>query len=354
MSVSYRFVGPSQSTGWYLGENSVDLGFAWLLALVGLAVAVRRRDAAGIALGAAFATWFVTYCLMTRYIEGFSVYQAYAFIVSSPVLAFAFVRTGSGTHAFRLALLAFTIATHLVLDLNVLRFNISRNVPTALLAPGWPVNPPDVDRAVVDIIRANGGVRFMANHWEIAYWKLIAPYKEGAYSVASGHTPDPGHLNLYSVQKLPAYNYVPVRVPWKRSPGLTLIGSYSSAYGPEWAFGFGRGIERGAPERSGYIVLEVSEATNYGQEMAATLDVQPWAWGLAPDGDGLQFRYVLKTAGGEAVSDWADGPARKLPKPGSLAGATLVVEVRSKDGAAPPVATEFPLGSTKPFELPGG
>jgi hypothetical protein len=354
MSVSYRFVGPSQSTGWYLGENSVDLGFAWLLAIAALAVAIRRRDAAGIALGSAFFAWFVTYSVMTRYIEGFSVYQTYAFIVSSPVLAFAFVRTGPGTPVVRTALLALTAATHLVLDLNVLRFNLSRNLPTALLAPGWPVNPPDADRAVLDAIRANGGARFMANHWEIAYWNLIAPYKEGTYSVASPHNPDPGQLNIYSIQKLPVYNYVPVRVPQKRSPGLTLLGSYSSAYGPEWAFGFGRGIERAAPERSGYIVLELAEATNHGQTAAATLDVQPWVWGLAPDGDALQFRYVLRAANGEeTVSDWADGPARKLPKPGSLAGATLVVAVRKKDGAFPPVGTEFPVGSTTPLGLPG-
>lgn len=355
MSVAYRFVGPSQSTGWYLGENSVDLGFAWLVAIAALLVAVRCRDAAGIALGSAFFAWFATYCVMTRYIEGFSVYQTYAFIVSSPVLAFAFLRTGPRVPVVRTALLALTAGTHLLLDVNVLRFNISRNVPTALLAPGWPVNPPDTDSSVIGAIRLNGGVRFMANHWEIAYWNLIAPYKEGKYSVASGHNPDPAQLNLYSVQKLPVYNYVPVRVPWKRSPGLTVLGTYSSAYGPEWAFGTGRGIEQGAAERSGYIVLELAEATNFGQAAATTLDVQPWVWGLAADGDGLEFRYVLRAASGEeTVSEWADGAGRKIAKPGSLAGATLEVGVREKDGASPPVTTEFPLGSTKPFELLGG
>ncbi|HEX8168854.1 MAG TPA: hypothetical protein VF601_24085 [Beijerinckiaceae bacterium] len=355
MSVSYRFVGPSQSTGWYLGENSVDLGFSWLLLIAGLVAAVRLRDLGGIALGCAFAAWFVTYCLMTRYIEGFSVYLAYAFIVSSPVLAFAFARTG-GT-ALRLALLAFVAVTHLVLDLNVLRFNLSRNLPAAVHAPGWPVNPPQVDAAVVEAIKAHGGARFMSNHWEVAYWKLIAPYKEGRYAVGSPHLPDPAHLNIYSVQKMPVYNAVPVRIPDKRSPGLTLIGSYGSAYGPEWAFGMGAGIEGRAPSRSGYIVLEVAEATNYGQETATTLDVQPWVWGLFPD-DGLQFRYVLKAPGGEeTVSDWAEAPARKLPKPPSLAagiaGATLTIAVRRRDGAGTPVVADFPLGSTVPREFPG-
>jgi hypothetical protein len=353
MSVSYRFVGPSQSTGWYLGENSVDLGFGYLLVIVALAVAVRRRLAVGIALGSAFAVWLVTYSLMTRYIEGFSVYLVYAFIVASPVLAFYWARTGAGAHTLRLGLLAFVIATHLVLDLNLLRFNAVRNVPTALAAPGWPVNPPDVDEAVKDAIRANGGARFMVTHWEIAYWYLMAHYKQGRYAVDSPHRPDPDSLNIFSFQKIPLYNYVPIRIPGKRSPGLTLIGSYASSYGPEWAFGSGRPIDGRATPRSHYIVLELAEQTNFGHETATTLDVQPWVWGLAPDRDGLQFRYTLKSpAGAAAVSEWGDAPARKLPKPADLTGSTLVVEVREKDGAKAPVVTEFPLGSTKPLDLP--
>ena len=54
------------------------------------------------------------------------------------------------------------------------------------------------------------------------------------------------------------------------------------------------------------------------------------------------------------MSEWADGPARKLPKKTNLAGATLVIEVRETDSLKPPVVTEFPVGSTKPLELPGG
>jgi hypothetical protein len=350
MSVSYRFVGPSQSSGWYLNENAVDVGFAWLLVAAALAVAVRRRHPIGIALGSAFLAWLVTYSLMTRYIEGFSVYLAYAFIVSGPVLAFAWVRTGPGMPVVRTVLLALTVATHLVLDLNILRYNISRNLPTAVYAKAWPVNPPDVDEAVKEAIRANGGAKLMVTHWEVAYWNLIAPYKEGKYSTASAHNPDPNWLNIFSYQKIPLYNYVPIRIPQKRTPGLTLIGSYSSAYGPEWAFGSGRGIDGTIASRSRYVVLELAEQTSFGHVTATTLDVQPTVWGLSPE-DGLQFRYTVKSPAGETtVSDWGD-PARKLPKP--PAGSTLVVEAREKDGASPPAVTEFPLGSSKPFELPG-
>jgi hypothetical protein len=355
MSVSYRFIGPSQSTAWLLSEHSVDLGFSWLLAIAGLAVAIRRRNVVGIALGSAFAVWFATYCLMTRYIEGFSVYLTYAFIISSPVLVFAFVRAGSRMPMIGAPLIGIVIATHVVLDLNILRYNIFRNLPAARFAPRWPVNPPAVDEAVAAAIKASGGARFMANHWEIAYWKLMAPFKEGKYAVASPHLPDPDQLNIFSVQKMPVFNGVPIRIPEKRSPGLTLIGSYVSSYGPEWAFASGRGIERDAPARSGYILLELAEQTNFGQEIATTLDIQPSAWGLGADGDGLQFRYVLRPVGGEeVVSEWADGPARKLPKKTNLAGATLVIEVRETDSLKPPVVTEFPVGSTKPLELPGG
>ena len=198
MSVSYRFVGPSQSTGWYLGENSVDIGFVYLIGVVAFGVALRRRIAVGIALGSAFVAWFVTYSLMTRYIEGFSVYLNYAFIVASPGLVFFWLKGSRRFDALRLALLGFAAATHLVLDANVLRFNVSRNLGTARVATSWPVNPPAVDATIVEAIKANGGARLMATHWEVAYWYLIAPYKEGRYSVASPHLPDPGGLNIFS------------------------------------------------------------------------------------------------------------------------------------------------------------
>ena len=352
MSVSYRFVGPSQSTGWYLGENSVDIGFVYLIGIVALGVALRRRIAIGIALGSAFVAWFVTYSLMTRYIEGFSVYLIYAFIVASPGLVFFWLKGSRRFDALRLALLGFVAATHLVLDANVLRFNVSRNLGTARVATSWPVNPPAVDATIVEAIKANGGARLMATHWEVAYWYLMAPYKEGRYSVASPHLPDPGGLNIFSFQKLPVYNYVPIRIPDKRSPGLTLIGSYGSAYGPEWAFATGRGVDEQVSSRSRYVVLQLQEQTNFGQQAASTLDILPTVWGLAP-ADALQFRYVLRGSGGEeTVSDWSDAPARALPRPANLKGSTLVIEIREKDSPKAPVVTEFPLGSTEPFALP--
>ncbi|MFL5324132.1 MAG: hypothetical protein ACJ8A4_07750 [Microvirga sp.] len=352
MSVSYRFVGPSQSTGWYLGENSVDIGFVYLIGVVAFGVALRRRIAVGIALGSAFVAWFVTYSLMTRYIEGFSVYLNYAFIVASPGLVFFWLKGSRRFDALRLALLGFAAATHLVLDANVLRFNVSRNLGTARVATSWPVNPPAVDATIVEAIKANGGARLMATHWEVAYWYLIVPYKEGRYSVASPHLPDPGGLNIFSFQKLPVYSYVPIRIPDKRSPGLTLIGSYGSAYGPEWAFATGRGVDEAVSSRSRYVVLQLQEQTNFGQQAASTLDILPTVWGLAP-ADALQFRYVLRGSGGEeTVSDWSDAPARALPRPANLKGSTLVVEIREKDSPKAPVVTEFPLGSTEPFALP--
>ena len=352
MSASYRFRGVTQTYSPSLTENTVAVGFVYLIALVAFAIAWRRRRWIGIALGSAFIAWFATYGLMTRYIEGFPTYLAFAFIVSSPLLVFYWLKAGPTSNAVRLALLLVVVGTHLVLAFSLLRSNVVRNLREALAAAQWPVNPPLVDHAVMDAIRRAGGVRFLASHWEIPYWLLMAPYSEGKYRVASPHEPRPDELNLYAFQQATEAKTVPIRIPGKRSTGLTLLGSFWPPSGPEWAFATGGGVHVGRETQSGYIVLQLSTPTSHAQAAAETLDVAPTVWGLTAE-DALEFRYRIRGPDGrETISDWSSDPSRRLAKPADPTGAVLIVEVGHRGETAAPAMTEYPLDGSGAFELP--
>ncbi len=353
MSAGYRFNGPTGSTAWFRNENSVDLGFSYLLILASLAVCIRRRGAYRVGLVAAggFVVWFTTYCLTAKFIEGFSVYLTYVFIVCAPAVAFALARPRSRAGSAILAsLLAFVTATHALAAWNILRFNTSRNVPSVLAAQTWPINPRPLDESVAQAIRQHGGAHFLHTHWEIPYWSIMAVDKAGRYEVDHPSRPKPDRLNIFTFQKVAAYGSVPIRVPDKPSPGLALLGSFTTDYGPEWIFASGAGVDHDLRYPNGYIVLPVNEETKFGQTTARDYKVSPEVAGLDPK-DGLQFRYTLRGVNGaETVTDWG-GPERSLAKPDEEKGATLIVEVRRADRPDGVTRVDYPLGASEPFKL---
>ena len=141
----------------------------YLIGIVAFGVALRRRIAVGIALGSVFVAWFVTYSLMTRYIEGILGLSDLRLHRRKPRARVLLAQGQPALRRLRLALLGFVAATHLVLDANVLRFNVSRNLGTARVATSLAVNPPAVDATIVEAIKANGGARLMATYSEVAY-----------------------------------------------------------------------------------------------------------------------------------------------------------------------------------------
>ncbi len=354
MSAGYRFNGATQTVGWRLDENGVDIGLSYLLVIGSLLICYTRRRTfwLGLITALAFVVWFITYGLMTRYIEGFSVYLSYAFIVCAPALAFSLVKLpGRGTWVCAFLLVIIT-ATHSVEDWNILSFNVRRNVPSALSAETWPLDLPQVDDGIARAIRQYGGAQFQATHWEIPYWSFMALDKAGQYYVGHPSRPNPSHLNIYPCQVSQAFNCLPVRIDRKASPGLALLGTFWSDYGSEWGFASGAGVERDPAYSSGYILLELYESTKLGQPDERELTVSSSVAGLETS-DKLQFRYALHWPDGALIeADWGD-VGRSLPWPRYKRGGELSVDIRPEGSVDVLKHVEYHLQSSDPFSLDG-
>ena len=210
MSGSYR-ASALRRDGWYLGENSstsamcISSGSSHsALCSGGASLSYSQSDRRCLL--------FVTYSLMTRHIEGFSVYLNYAFIVASPGLVFFWLKGSRRFDALRLAVLGFAAATILCSTrTSCASTSAAISAPRAWQRAGPSTRPRSMRRSSRPSRRTAATPH--GDPLEVAYWYLIAPYKEGRYSVASPHLPDPGGLNIFSFQKLPVYSYVPIRIP---------------------------------------------------------------------------------------------------------------------------------------------
>src|SRR5690348_15172925 len=114
------------------------------------------------------------------------------------------------------------------------------------------------------------------------------------------HAGEP-YLHIYSFPQSTAYgSAIPVRVPDKRSPGLTLIGNLLFAVGPEWVFAAGNGVETRHPGLDNYIVLKFFEVSDFGRNPKPVLRISPDIYGLG-EKDNLEFRFDM-VIGGELVA----------------------------------------------------
>jgi len=346
-TAGYRFVGPSQTNAYFLTEPGIGIGFSYIIMFVGLTVSIVRHDRIGILAGSAFFSWFVVHTLSSKYIEGFSVYLAYAFIVCSPAIA-CFMVKGNSSGRRRLLVLLAVVAAHAVFAATLLRFGGVRNLNYVREAASWPLRLAKVDSGITAAFRSSGSTRFVENHPAIPYWSLMDTYKAGRYSVTSSRALIPEVLTIIACQQNTAWHCAPLSLPRKPSPGLTLLGEFNSAFGAEWAFGSGAGIERRPGYRSGFLVFQFDTGTD-AEEWIAIRDV----WGIDPS-EKLEFRYILVGEEGPvSTSEWRRDPGRRLSIPGKVAGATLQIEVRFAGESVTLATLRYPLGSPQLFRIDG-
>src|SRR5262249_8630156 len=127
--------------------------------------------------------------------------------------------------------------------------------------------------------------RFLETHWEIPYAIMMNPVGDHTYIVSNATEPIKKEcLNVFSFQKIPAHGgFLPLLVPRKGFSGLSLLGTFDSSYGPEWAFGFGS--IPGVQPQNRYIVLKITESS---------ADVQVSAlYGFDPR-DNLEFWFEIQ------------------------------------------------------------
>jgi hypothetical protein len=382
-SVGYRFTGITAVTAIFRNEQTVLIGLTWLVALIAGLRLLRRPGASPLWSRfhwLALPVWFLTWAASTKYIEGIPVYISYAVVVAGPTLVYAFAPIANRRlSALRWGALAVVAATHCIFAANILASNSSRALYFLHNAPSFPISraftaDPDID---FELALAKNGVTDHTIAWAQPHWIFMMKNPRSLHRLtaypAEIKGPSDGNFNdfmleysrkvvmptqgdislhLYPLRQFPAYGFVPLRITGKASPGLTLIGSFRFALGPEWLFAAGNDIEKRRPERSGYIAISFQEVATFGRDLKPILDVSPYLYGLG-EKDRLMFRYSLKIDGHEVDrSDWNTSPGIHLNTTGLTAtNGVLHFEVRNDNAGGTVDSIDVPLRSVQPLTL---
>jgi hypothetical protein len=367
MAAGYQFVGMNTPNSVLLNEQTVFIGFTWLVWLIAAICVIfkrtYRRSVWACFHLASFPVWFLTYTTTSRYVEGFATYLCYATVIVGPALVFAFVPIkGVWLGRLRLALLVFVGVTHVFFTGSILLTSPAKNLYSMYKTAALPSSRGfAVDQSVTDEIGlAASGVYQSTISWGQPYWALMAYHpevrqffvpgppnstlgmrsaeassnpKDNALQGSFGLMPLAGASGLYAYDfpQTPLFGHaVPIRIADKTSPGLTWIGNLMFALGPEWIFAAGNGVEVRNPAHDRYLVLRYDEPAAIGQNAELALRIDAQIYGVAQE-DNLSFRSEV-TVDGQIVahSDWQPTPAAILPTPNVRPGnGLLTIQVRN-------------------------
>jgi hypothetical protein len=389
VSVGYRFVGPVSTEAVAFNEQTLFIGFTWLLALIAGLRLLRRWNGGDLTWGrfhlASLPVWFLSFAASTRYIEGFTVYLGYATIVAGPAMIYAFApMRGAKLNRARWAAVALIVATHCFFAASVLLTSSPRNLQVLARAEALPLSRGfTVDASVqAEIARASRGVTQHSFEWGEPYWPLMAHHPRIRQFLAANPQkgskapddnpadtdaaalrysryalmPPPGDpsLHVYPIRQWPAWGYAVLRIPDKATPGLTLVGSVMFALGPEWLFAAGNGVEARHPGRDKYVGFHFYEVSNFGHDPKPVLQITQIVFGLGPE-DRLGFRYELRIDGKLVdKTDWQGQPVAQLSTAGlSANNGVLTIFVRNDNAGGRVWSTDVRLRAMKPPDMPG-
>jgi hypothetical protein len=389
VAVSYRFVGVNSKEAFSFNEHTVFIGFTWLMAVIAGIMLCRRTGNGQLTWGrfhlASLPLWILTFAASTRYMDGLTVYLGYATIVAGPMLVYAFVPIGRlWADRARWSAIALVAMTHCFFALNIFLTSSPRNFINIARADHRPVSRAFwVDQSVLEETgRSTKGVYSHTIAWGQPHWVFMAYNPQvkqyltampkvitlppdapsDPVSVALRHSRyvimpnDQSQLHIYTFPQLTAYGHsIPIRIPDKSSPGLTWIGNMRFAFGDEWVFAAGNGVETRHAGRDRYIVIRFNELSNFGHEPHPEIEVLPTLYGLGT-ADDLSFRYELQIDGKVAeATDWNPLPQVRFKAAGMKSdNAVLSVFVRNNNAGGTVYRTDAPLRSTKPLPLAGG
>ena len=346
VSVSYRFSGVASPSAKVFNQQTIFIGFTWAVWLVAAARVFSARRTPNVIWGrfhiASWPIWFVAFASSMRYIEGVTVYLAYATIISAPALVFAFAPiVGARLNLLRWLAIAFVAVTHFFFALNILFTSSPNNLFVVWKAPKLPISRGfEIDDDVLaEIAKAKHGIVERAWTWGKPTWAFMAyypnirhysasiptviepfrgvPKRTEPYEVSSSRfvampSPDDKRLNIYSFLQQPRWGDVAIRIPDKPSPGLTWIGDLRFSLGPEWVFAAGNAVASRHPGHDKFIVLNFHEVSDFGHDPQPFINVGGVFYGLGPTDD-LEFRYETHVGGVLTdQTDWNPSPLAKL------------------------------------------
>lgn len=387
-SASYRFDGINSPSALVFNEHTIFIGFTWLIfAMAGCRLVVVRRGGAiwGHFHLASLPIWLVAIAASTRYIDGFSVYLAYAAIVASPALIFAFATVKFPVlDRARWGLLIAVAASHCFFAGSIFLSSSPRNLIVLARAPERPVSRGvSLGASVEDeIARSTGGVVNRSISWQQPFWATMMHQPEIPQFLAStltmpplpsgtavdpvsvelrpsryGIMPGAGdrRLHMFLFPQSPVFGQVlAVRVPDKQSPGLTWIGDVRFSFGPEWVFAAGNDVEKRHPGRDRYVLVKYHDVLDGGLGAGPAIRIVPEIFGLGEQ-DNLSFRAELQIDGTVTQSsNWMRVPRFDLPLPATVrAGVVLTLQVRNDNAGGTVYSTAVRFRDTQPAELAG-
>jgi len=385
-SAFYRFTGVNSPSAVMYNEQTVFIGFSWLVALLAgawlIGGAGRAKFLWGRLLLVALPAWMISFASSTKYIEGFTVYLSYALVVSGPALVYAFGPIARPRLSrLRWWLLSFIAMSHFVLACVGLYTSSGRNLVTLRRAVTWPASPGfALDPAVIaETKAAKAGVVTYSIAWGQPYWpfmaynprvpQFMAEYPANPVVPADAPTDavsiamrfsryvlmpklQDRRLHIYTFPQFPAWGRAaPIRVADRTTSGLTLIGNIGFALGPEWVFAAGNGVASRFPDQDKYIVQRFEELSNFGHATEAVISLSSVVYGLE-HGDEFSFRYELAIDNVLVqATEWDRLPKQEIKAPGLKQDNGVLTFFVRNDKTGSVYSRAMPLRSTKALSL---
>jgi hypothetical protein len=277
---------------------------------------------------------------------------------AAPAMALCFVRPAVEKNSkLRWATIGFLVLTNLVIDGNVAINNTFRGLWHFTENKPWPYDWLLFPKSVIEEIQRAKKIHIAITHGKVYYFSFMH-WNPGAtyYSPYEAPPSNPNVLHILSTPSESYYGFMPIRVPFKPTAGITYLG-HIRGVDREEVFAFGNDVAMRHPTDSDFISLHASLKQGYDGFDA---EIDPIAAGLN-SGDRLEFQYRIRTLDKHTVyeSSWQDKPALKteLPK-NSMDMWTIDISIRSAVDTSQKISTTFALGAkgawriTRPGEDP--
>ncbi len=310
--MGYRFVGITIPVSVRFVEFSLWSAFVWMLWPLQARGALRQEfPLRGLFFLIAITppVWLLLWSFSTLYMEGTATYFTFYLICAAPAAVFSFAPIRRALwNDIRWVVIAIVTLTNLIISVNMLMYSGFRALPDIYYARTWPYDWDLIEPRIIEEIRKAEHIRIVILHEKMPYFAYMHWHPKARY-----YSPYPTEdlppadklLQILPVSSLDRYGFMVLRIPDKKSVGVTYLGAMRGI-GREAIFATGNGVEIRYPEESNYIVPQVNVVP---YEKGSIVSLQDKVMGLNPE-DNLEFSYEMTYEGRTIFTrDWDANPA---------------------------------------------
>ncbi len=333
--LGYRFVGITLPVSVRFVEFSLWSAFVWLLWPLQARLALKQKFALrGLFFLIAITppVWLLLWSFSTLYMEGTATYFTFYLICAAPaaVFSFGYIRRAIWNEV-RWVVIVFVALTNLVICFNLLMYSGFRALPDLYYAQRWPYDWLLMEPRIVEEIRKAKKIRIVALHEKMPYFAFMHWNPKARYGdpfPPPDIQPSDEVLQIFPVSSLDRYGFMVLRVPDKKTVGVTYLGAIRGI-GREAIFASGNEVHKRYPEESNYVFLQVNVLPHDQGGVVATSGK---AVGLNIE-DNLEFRFEMVYENRVIYTrDWENNPDFRVNVEGYdpfIKPALLTIGVRS-------------------------